>query len=209
MPTTNRAKIRWNNKLPDKEEQRSIKRQTLLNTAAKIFNEKGYNHTTLDDVADSLGVTKPTLYYYIKNKEDILFECSRTALSRMQDVVDSIEDSNRSGHEQLQELLSMYFDLMTTEFGKCLVVSNFHALSPESRNSLRQERRQIDVAVRKLVDQGIADGSLAECDPRLTTFAVFGTFNWVCHWYREDGAISAEDIKKSFMNFVMRGLLPR
>lgn len=203
------AKTKWNNEIPDKEKIRNIKRRALLNTAAQIFNERGYHRTTLDHVSERLGVTKPTLYYYIKSKEDILFQCSRMALSDMNDALQSVNDPTRTGRQRLEELMAQYFDLVITDFGKCLVICDVHAFSDENQKILLQARRQIDDAVQEIIRIGIADKSIAECNPRLTTFAIFGAYNWVSHWYDADGSMSAEDIKEGFITFLINGLGPR
>ncbi len=209
MAYSKTTKAKWNNEIPDKEEIRGIKLRALLNTAAQIFNERGYHRTTLDHVSERLGVTKPTLYYYIKNKEDILFQCSRMALSDMHDALQAVSDQTRTGRERLDDLMSQYFDLVITDFGTCLVKCDVHAFSAENQNILLQARRQIDDAVQEIIRHGIEDGSIADCNPRLTTFAIFGAYNWVCHWYDKDGSMSAEDIKESFMSFMTNGLGPR
>ena len=64
-------------------QQREAKRNAVLQTAARLFNERGYHATSLDDIAEQLHVSKPTLYYYVKSKDDILLECVRTALGMM------------------------------------------------------------------------------------------------------------------------------
>lgn len=202
-------KTKWNNEIPDKDKIRNIKRRALLNAAAQIFNERGYHRTTLDHVSKSLGVSKPTLYYYIKNKEDILFQCSHMALSDMQDALQSVGDTSRTGRECLEDLMSQYFDLVITDFGKCLVMCDVHAFNDENKKILLEARRKIDNAVQEIIRNGVADKSIADCNARLTTFAIFGAYNWICRWYDNEGEMTAEDVKEGFMNMLVNGLGPR
>ena len=81
-------------KAPDPENERAIKRDAVLRTAAQIFNEKGFHATSLDEVAERLQISKPTLYYYVKNKDDILFQCVNRGLEMMQQA---IQQAGQSG----------------------------------------------------------------------------------------------------------------
>ena len=96
---------RWTEDIQGREEQRHLKREALLQTAARIFNQVGFHQTTLDDLAKALNVTKPTLYYYVKNKDDILFECQRLALERLQGILELTQGGFANMHEACHNLV--------------------------------------------------------------------------------------------------------
>ena len=78
------SKAGWNEVVMSRDEQRRQKRMAVLRTGARLFNERGFDRTSLDDIAAELNVSKRTLYYYVKNKDDILFECNRVAIEFME-----------------------------------------------------------------------------------------------------------------------------
>ena len=200
---------RWTEEIQGREEQRHLKREALLQTAARIFNQVGFHQTTLDDLAKALNVTKPTLYYYIKNKDDILFECQRLALERLQGILGLTQGKGTNGLEKLRFFFFQYAESITEDFGICLILSGDQPLIKENRLKLSTHRKEINQAVCQLIEEGIADGSIAPCDPRMTTFALFGAFNWIAHWYHEEGELSPHQITEQFLSVFQNGLIPR
>ncbi len=86
---------------PEREQQRETKRQAVLAAAAQLFNERGFHATSLDDIAGRLHVSKPTLYYYVKSKDDILLECVRHALAMMQAGIAEVRQGGGRALDQL------------------------------------------------------------------------------------------------------------
>ncbi len=106
---------------PDREQQREAKRQAVLQAAAQLFNERGFSATSLDDIAARLGVSKPTLYYYVKNKDEILLQCVNQGLAM---TLEGIEASRRAGGQavdQLRACMQVYARIVTMDFGMCLI----------------------------------------------------------------------------------------
>jgi len=200
------AKVLWGGKGARTEAAKTQKRLMLLELAAQMFNEVGYERTSLTDIAAKLDVTKASLYYYVKNKEDILFSISKIALVDMKCALDATRVGHVCGRDQLIAFLTEYIHLMRTEFGKCLVTSNKMALSEKSRNILREDRKVIDLAVREIITAGVDDGSLATSSPKFSTFAIFGAINWMCYWRQDDGEFSNEEIVDKFLEFFLEGL---
>lgn len=192
------------------ESQRETKRLSILNAAAKIFNERGYHQTSVDDVADALGVSKPTLYYYLKNKEQMLFECSRIATEQVHDMLDEVRKTEANGWDKLSLVFRGYAQVMTTDFGICLIL---HAapgsLPDDSREKLWVGRRRLNREVERIIAQGIADRSIRNCDPLTLSFAIFGAFNWITYWYKSNGPLAPEQIADSFMKLFADGVKAR
>lgn len=189
------------------DEQREGKRLSILRAAARIFAERGYHTTSVAEVAEALGVSKPFLYYYLKNKEDILFECSRIATAQLGDVLEEVRAARGTGWERLRLLFRGYARVMSTDFGICLIRSTTPGSLPgELRERLYKGRRRLNREVERLVAEGIADGSIRAVHPRLASFALFGAFNWISTWYRRDGALPPEGIADEFMDLFARGM---
>ena len=200
---------KWRSKGPRIEGAKEEKRMLLLKTAARMFNEDGYDRTSLTNIANRLGITKPSLYYYVKNKEEILFLISKVILDELKGTLDSIGSEYATGREKLRAFITEYIRLIRTDFGKCLVTPNDMPLSEDSRNVLQKSKKYLDQAARAMIMEGIKDGSLVTSSPKFSTFSIFGAINWMCFWYREDGGTSIEEITENILDLFMKGLEPR
>ncbi len=190
-----------------REQQRQTKRNAVLQVAAQMFNERGFHATSLDDVAARLNVSKPTLYYYVKNKEEILFECVRAGLLMMQTGIAETSRSGGTAIEQLQACMRTYGRIVTMDFGMCLIRIGEDPLPPERRKQLRREKAAIDLEFRRLITAGVAEGSLVPCNPKITAFAIAGALSWIGRWYQPGGEYSAEEVVERVMEPLLRSLL--
>ena len=186
-----------------------LKRDAVVRAAAQEFNARGYHNTSLDDIATALGVTKPTVYYYVANKEQLLFECFREGLQRIREVVIAVERSDRPARERLNTVLRGYATAVASEYGWCMVRAHEHDLGSELGRQINVLKSEIDLGLRRLLREGVADGSIGPCDPKIAAFAMAGALNWIAHWYREDQALTAAEVGDAFVAFFDNGLLPR
>lgn len=187
-------------------DKRSIKSLQILSAAAKIFNERGYHGTSVAEVAEALGVSKPFLYYYLKNKDDILFECSRIATEQLHAMLDEVRKADVSGWEKLTLLFRGYARVMTTDFGVCLIRNTAPGSLPgDSREKLWVGRRRLNREVEQIIARGIADGSIRQVDPIALSFAIFGAFNWITYWFRDNGPLSPDEIAERFLDVFAYG----
>lgn len=193
----------------EREQQREAKRNAVLSTAARLFNERGFHATSLDDIAAELHVTKPTLYYYVKNKDDILLQCVRKGLDM---VLEGIEQSRSAGGKAIDQLvasMTVYAQVVTMDFGMCLIRVGDEDLPPDSRAALRQLKASIDLQFRRLVAEGIEEGSLEPCDPKMAAFVIGGALSWIGRWYQPGGEYTPEQIAEHCIATLTGGLLLR
>ena len=189
-----------------REQDRENKREAVLRTAARIFNEHGYHGTSLELVAEELEITRPTVYYYFKNKDEILFECVRIALEMIESAAQRVTERGGSAAEQLVAVMEQYAEVMMQDFGVCLVRVGDSPLPAESRVKLRRLQSNIDRKLRGLIEQGIRQKAFAPCDPKLAAFAVAGALNSISRWYRPDGELTPKEIAGHFVRMLMGGL---
>ena len=191
------------------ESLREAKRLSILSAAAKIFNERGYHNTAMADVAEAIGVSKPFLYYYLKDKEDILYECSRIATEQMHAMLADVRKAEVTGWQRIEMAFRGYAEIMTTDFGVCLIRNSAPGSLPsKSREKLWAGRRRLNKEIEVFIAQGIADGSIRTCDPKTLSFALFGAFNWMTIWYRANGRLRPATIADNFLDIIARGVVP-
>jgi len=186
-----------------------VKREAVIRAAARAFDQRGYHHTSLDDIAADLGVTKPTVYYYVANKEQLLFECFLAGLTPIRESFRSAERLPGPGRARLNAVIRGYAAAMASEYGWCMVRAHDQDLGPEMRRQINALKSEIDQGIRRLLRGGIEDGSIEPCDPKIAAFAVAGALNWIAHWYQVDQALSAAEIADAFVGFFEKGLQPR
>jgi AcrR family transcriptional regulator len=185
---------------------RDTKRGTVLRTAVRLFLETSYSRTSLDDVAACLNITKPALYHYFRNKEELLLECYRVGTDLIEAGLEEIDTRDESGLEKVRSFIRSYAVLMTVDFGRCVAHLDDGELSPKTRAEVRGRKRRIDHRLRSFVEEGIEDSSIAPCNPKLVAFAISGALNWIGNWYVPEGQLKPQAIADDFAAILTEGL---
>jgi AcrR family transcriptional regulator len=193
----------------ERQRDREVKREAVIRAAAREFNRKGYHNTSLDDIAARLEVTKPTVYYYVTSKEQLLFECFLAGVERIRSAFRDVRRLEVPARERLNAVLRHYGEAVASEFGWCMVRAEEQDLSPAMSRHIKALKSEIDHGVRRLIREGVQDGSIHPCNPKITAFALAGALNWIAHWYREDQSLSGAQIAEAFVAVFEAGLKPR
>ena len=189
---------------------RERKRDVILRAAAAAFTERGFHNTSLDDVARRLEVSKPTVYYYVKSKEAMIVACCERGLELLDEALDAVSSPEGSGRDRVIAFFRHYADIATSDFGICLARVQQAELSHEHASALREAKRGIDERVREAIEDGISEGSIAPCDPKFTTYALFGAFNQLGEWVElGKGKKPVAEIADSYIHLFIKGLEPR
>jgi AcrR family transcriptional regulator len=192
---------------PVRRRARDAKRLAVLDTAAQLFLERTYGRTSLDDIAARLRITKPALYHYFGSKEAILLECYRRGSALIETSLEAIAAQPGPGLARVQAFIRSYaVIIMTVDLGRCIATLDDGELSPRARREVRGYKRAIDSRLRRLLEDGMRDGSVAPGDPKMAAFAIAGALNWIAAWYAPDGSCSADEIAESFARVFTRGL---
>ena len=186
-----------------------VKRDAVIQTAARAFAERGYHNTSLDDIARALDVTKPTIYYYVTNKEQLLFQCFVAGLDPIRAALRAVKIANEPGRERLNTVLRQYAQAVASDFGWCMVIAEHQDLSASMSQHIRALKVEIDQGIRRLLREGVKDGSVQPCDVKMTAFALAGALNWIAHWYRANQGMTSGQIADAFVTIFEEGLRPR
>lgn len=200
---------RWTDAILTRDEQREEKRRALIHQAGLAFRRKGFHETSMEDVAQALGVTKGALYRYVKNKQEILFECHKLAMELGDAALAHGHVHGKTGFEKvrltLENFLSGY--ISTNSAGAAIV--NIDELEPEHKAEIIRRRSVFDRGLRQMIVEGIEDGTIARRDPRIIAFSVMGAINWLPRWYNPDGELSNETVTAEMLGFFIDGMRPR
>lgn len=198
------AMAKWNERVPDQDTQREIKTDSLYRVAAAAFRRNGYHGTSLVDIANELGVSKPTLYYYVKNKQDLLYQCHLAAADEALAAV--CDEPGLTGLARLRETLVSYIEAIIRAESVSVVILEERSLSEEQLRVVISRRDVFDSRVRAIIAQGLRDGSIRPCEPKLASFTVLGAANWVTKWHRPDGPWPVAEIATGVADLLCNGL---
>lgn len=196
----------WGNFVPSQSESIQLKRDSIYREAARAFNKAGFHGTSMDDIARRLGVTKAALYRYVPNKHEVLFASFNLAMDSSLAWLDRAEKEGSNGLDKIRRALSGYLRFMISDLGYPIVLLEENALLPEQARTIIRRRDEAERRYRALVIEGINDGSIIPCDPKLVIFAFMGAVNWVSKWYRENGPWSADEVAHSIVNLITRSI---
>jgi TetR/AcrR family transcriptional regulator len=191
---------------PTKEDVRGIKRQEVLREAAASFNFKGYHATSMNEIAASLGVTKAALYHYFPNKNSLLAACFEQAMEAAFASLERGRKEGKNGRDRLVLTISGYVSQLIDELNCCVVLMEEQALELNDRAKLVRQRDKFERALRSLVKEGIEDGSVVPCDPKLAIFVILGAMNWVPKWFKPSGAWKPEQLTAALGQIFERAL---
>ena len=192
-----------------KRDDREAKRLALLLAAVEAFNERGFHATSLDDVAASLGVSKPTIYHYLGNKDQVLLECLTLGLVQLREAAEAARNENGNGLSRLKSFLKRFAEINMEDFGRCVIRTGEENLSTESAQRCRTLKREVDAAMRGFIQEGMADSSITPGDTKLVAFTLAGAINWTARWHVPGGPLSAQDIAAQMVDILTQGLAPR
>lgn len=185
-----------------------LQHERILTAAARCFNEKGYSGTSLKDVARHLGLTDAALYYYVRNKEELVYQCYRRAADLGAEAMTRAVADGSSGLAQAGLYLRYHIEIMVGDRGPVAIMSEVPSLKPAHRDEILAVSRQHSRAFEDILARGIKDGSIAPCDLRMTGNAIMGAVNWIPKWFHGDAAIASE-LVTAFPEILTRGLAAR
>jgi AcrR family transcriptional regulator len=183
-----------------------IKREAVLNAAAVLFRERGYEGTSLNDLADILNITKPTVYYYIQSKEQLLLDILNRAQDHILDFLKAAEVSPMTGYEKLRFVMIRYALIMISDEGACIARVPTRVIEPESRANVEARIREADEIIYRILACGEQDGTLRVIDPLVVNHALFGSLNWMAYWTRPQGRLSPEQLAETQVDILLDGV---
>ena len=185
-----------------------LKRNRMLRAAARCFNLKGYSGTSLKDVADLLGLTDAALYYYVRNKQELVYLCYLRAADVGREAMQRAIGEGENGLDTVRRYLRYHIEYMVGDQGPIAIMSEIPSLEPQHRAEVLELSRKHGAAFEALLERGIADGSIAPCDVRMTGNAIMGSLNWIPKWFHGDPAV-ATNIREEFPRILSAGLAAR
>ncbi|HSR28926.1 MAG TPA: TetR/AcrR family transcriptional regulator [Anaerolineae bacterium] len=191
-------------------QRRAEREDQLLETASRLFKEKGYHNTSMQDLADALGLQKGSLYYYIDSKKELLRQMLEHATSFLADQIDEIYSSDLPPPDKLRWALEHHAVTMMDHLDLVTVyLQEYRNLPPKRLQEALAVRKHYEQVLMQIVQDGIALGDFCTVDVKMAIFGLLGMLNWTHEWFSPDGQFSSQEIAVMLTDLALYGLMKR
>ncbi|HWC77973.1 MAG TPA: TetR/AcrR family transcriptional regulator [Blastocatellia bacterium] len=185
----------------------------IYRAAAQIICEKGFGATSMNDIAEAVGITKAGIYHHISGKRNLLFEIMNFGLDSLEEEVISHARSVVDAEERLRTIITKHVQLITnrsTPKGNnpvSIVVDEVAGLTPSQRDEIDRRKRAYVDLIRGTLRELQEEGKLREVDVTAATFSLLGMILWLSRWYSPDGRLTPERVAEEVSKIALGGLL--
>jgi AcrR family transcriptional regulator len=192
-----------------REKKTKLKKMEILERAAEVFRRKGFHTTTMDDIANQLMMTKGSLYYYFKSKDEILYLCHDHSLNLVIKLMQEVEASSDPPEIKLKKLLTNHMKVIMAEPTALIVATEFEPLKGEYRQKIFEKRDRFEAGLRQVLSEGIAKGVFCPYDHKILGFIILGALNWITKWYSPKGEMNSENLANIVSDVLIRAISKR
>lgn len=193
-----------------KGRQHQLKFQAILSEASQLFNWQGSRATTLADIAGSMQLTKTCVYYYVKTKEDLIYQCYVSSCAMWLDHVQAANQLQGNGIEKIISLVKRHFyqyiDTLQGVGPHYALLSEISALDAEHAEDIMQRWSNIFADCQQMVEQGIDEGLIEDLDPAVIVTGIFSILQWFPVWLNRSHGANPEPVIEGVLDILVNGL---
>lgn len=187
-----------------REEVAGFKRASILKAAAREFYIKGYDGTRIDEIASSLGVTKPFIYYYFRNKTELLDEiCVQSTAISVETLQAAIARHEKAIDQLRNAVRNLVLEVIANQVSIAICFREEKYISAKARKRLEANRRHYDRLLAGLLTRANEDGAISVEDPNIATQVLTGAITWSFVWYRERGRLKPDECAEKVLELAM------
>ncbi len=191
-----------------KQKKQAYVQDEILSSAATLFAEKGFRAITITDVAARLGYTKSVVYYYFKNKNEILWQIFMRMHESYQETINEILAQNLPPDESLRQILYNHaLHVMKKKDWTAIYFRDESELEPDQRLDMRKRKRDYDAKIEVIYQQGVEEKLFKDIPPHIAISGFMGMCNWLHMWFNDEGSLSAEQIAEYYCDLMSGGYL--
>ncbi len=185
-----------------------LRRHEIIELAAKLFGEKGYDKTSVNQIAEEMGFTKPALYYYFKEKREILWEIYNKAMSKALKEARKISKQKLPPAEKMQLMLLTHTMLLSEDIYLWSVIFDEEiSLSEEKQAIIHKNRSEYEEIFEEIYAAGVKNGHFRDLAPKLVVRIVLGSINWMYKWYDPAKHLAPKEIFDYYYAILANGFL--
>ncbi len=189
-------------------EPRQEPRQEILRAAARLFQQQGYDATSMNDVAAALKLSKGGLYHHFQSKDEILFNIMSHAMEITEERVINVARRVEDPEERLRTLIRLHIGVVLSEEDREITVMlhENHPLPPALRRKINGRKKDYVHFVENMIaDVQRKRNSISTVTPRAAAFALVGMINWIYQWHKPGGTLTGDAIVRQFTDIFFRG----
>ncbi|ANU22238.1 TetR/AcrR family transcriptional regulator [Planococcus donghaensis] len=191
-----------------RERKAAKKKEDILRSASLVISRNGYQNATMEDIAAELLMTKGSLYYYFKNKEELLYNCHNLILSSAMEKLESICSEEISSMDKMKKVIKAHLDIAIREkevFN--LIVKPEQLFSEENIEEIIEKRDNYAKIFDRIIAEGVKNEEFTISNPKMARMIILGASNWVQVWYSAEGQYSKEEIEDIYAEYFLRMLV--
>lgn len=188
----------------------SSREETILVEATRLFREKGYAETSVEDISGAVGLLKGSIYYYFKSKQEILYRIVKPPLEATVASVEKVVSSDLPPREKLHQAVRAHLQVFDDSFPEVFVYlqENFNSVGVDMRREIIRLKARYDQLWGEIIGFGVRSGDFRpDLDARVTSYAILGMCNWMYQWYAKGKRCTALEIADLYFELLTRGLL--
>ncbi|HLR66691.1 TetR/AcrR family transcriptional regulator [Virgibacillus alimentarius] len=187
-------------------EKKSLKKkEQILLSAVKIVNRHGYDGATMEEIAAELLMTKGSLYYYFKNKGDLMYQCHNLILSKAIDELKEHINEEDSAEEMLRNMIITHIDFAIEEQETFnLITRPYHTFNKEQLQEVLKLRKNYSGLFDQVIEKGLSSKAFKIKEPIIARMFMLGSMNWIQQWYNPDGRLSKKELQKIFGDYMIK-----
>jgi AcrR family transcriptional regulator len=192
-------------------EHRTPRKDEILEEAARLFAERGYEAVSLLEIAQAVGLSKTTLYHYFASKDEILGTLIATTISQLNEFIAAEIPAEGSPAVKLtafMEAQAEFFERHIPQF-KVLLSQIGNLTDPVARDAAVAWRERYSNNIRRIVEEGVGSGAFASVHPSAVVRTVLGSIYWLARWYQPGGSRSARQIAREYADLILYGFAQR
>ena len=180
----------------------------IYRTAAQVILRKGYDATSVNDIAEALGITKAGLYHYISGKKDLLFDIMSFGLDELDQEVARPAAAIADAEARLRFMIVSHARMVTRGQGAItILVDEITALTPAQNRKITRRKREYFDCLRATLDQLQKEGKLRDVSTTTAAFSILGMINWLSRWFQHDGKLTENQVAEEIMRIALNGLM--
>ncbi|WP_106497924.1 TetR/AcrR family transcriptional regulator [Lentibacillus sp. Marseille-P4043] len=188
-----------------REQKTAKKKEDILRTAIRVLSEKGYHGTTMEEIASKLLMTKGSVYYYFRDKQDLLYQSQIMLLERSLKNIEQVRKLDLPVIEKLRKAVVVHIEYLLSErSGFELMMQPEHIFTTEQLKQILRLRDDYGKNFDQLILIGIEANLFHTVDVKIVRNIILGAMNWVTQWYSAEGKMSDTEIAESISNYLLR-----
>jgi AcrR family transcriptional regulator len=182
-------------------------RERILRAAAALFRRQGFKATSMQDIAEQVGLTKSSLYHHIRGKHDLLYEILLHTVEGVIPAMRAIACAPRPASQRLRDAVACHVVRLVEDLDNVVCfIEEGRSLRPARRKAYVAKRDLYEGFFRQILQDGVDNGEFAPVDVRLAGWAILGMANWIARWYNPDGEWGPNELAAQFGEFAVRAV---